>query len=101
MREEQEGRRGRHWYANKTVGSRAHFTFDKTGMYSETGASVIASNLKIDPLRPEDKGIYRCRVDFQEAPTKNTKIDLRLIGKLPRLLEIYSTETSLHSYRMN
>jgi hypothetical protein len=23
-------------------------------------------------------------VDFQEAPTKNTKIDLRLIGKLPR-----------------
>ena len=92
---------GRHWYANKTVGSRAHFTFRKTGMYSETGASVIASNLKIDPLRPEDKGIYRCRVDFQEAPTKNTKIDLRLIGKLPRLLETYSTETSLQSYRMN
>lgn len=92
---------GKHWYANKTVGSRAYFSFDKTGMYSETGASVIASNLKIDPLRPEDKGIYRCRVDFQEAPTKNTKIDLRLIGKLPRLLETYSTETSLQSYRMN
>ena len=74
---------GRHWFANNTVGSRAHFQFAKTGMYSETGASVIASTLKIDPLRPEDKGIYRCRVDFQEAPTKNTKIDLRLIGKLP------------------
>ena len=39
------------------------------------------SSLGIDPLRPEDGGVYRCRVDFREAPTKNTKIDLQLISK--------------------
>ena len=40
----------------------------------------IASSLTIDALIPEDTGFYRCRVDFKEAPTKNTKIHLKLIG---------------------
>ena len=49
-------------------------------MRSKTGATQIASSLTIDALIPEDTGFYRCRVDFKEAPTKNTKIHLKLIG---------------------
>ena len=73
--------KGRHWKDNRTLGNRAFFSFKETGMKSETGAMQIASFLTIEDLRPEDNGFYRCRVDFKEAPTKNTKINLKLIGK--------------------
>ena len=72
---------GRHWKDNRTLGNRAFFHYKETGMRSETGAMQIASFLTIEALRPEDTGFYRCRVDFKEAPTKNTKIHLNLIGK--------------------
>ena len=42
---------------------------------------VIASHLLVGPLREEDGGVYRCRVDFREAPTRNTRIKLNLISK--------------------
>ena len=72
--------KGRHWKDNRTLGNRAFFHYKETGMRSETGAMQIASSLTIDALIPEDTGFYRCRVDFKEAPTKNTKIHLKLIG---------------------
>ena len=75
------GTGGKHWSDNNTLGQRAFFAFSKTGMRSETNAPIIASKLKINPLRPEDGGTYRCRVDFKEAPTKNTKINLELISE--------------------
>jgi len=71
--------KGRHWKDNRTLGNRAFFHYKETGMRSETGAMQIASSLTIDALIPEDTGFYRCRVDFKEAPTKNTKIHLKLI----------------------
>ena len=40
------------------------FSFYETAMHSETGAKVIASHLLVGPLREEDGGVYRCRVDF-------------------------------------
>jgi hypothetical protein len=72
--------KGRHWKDNRTLGSRAFFHYKETGMRSETGAMQIASFLTIEALKPEDRGVYRCRVDFKEAPTQNTKIHLKLIG---------------------
>lgn len=38
--------------------------------------------LQIDPIRLEDAGDYRCRVDFKKARTVNTVISLKVIGKL-------------------
>ena len=85
--------KGRHWKDNRTLGNRAFFHYKETGMRSETGAMQIASFLTIESLRSEDNGFYRCRVDFKEAPTKNTKINLKLIGRpkflLPFLLLPY------------
>ena len=94
MRQSQN-EKGRHWKDNRTLGNRAFFHYKETGMRSETGAMQIASFLVIDSLRPEDNGFYRCRVDFKEAPTKNTKINLKLIGmyfnKFPTVLNLIHT----------
>ena len=76
-----QGEHGRHWRDNRTLGDRAFFKFYETGMFSETGAPVIESYLGIEPLRVEDRGVFRCRVDFREAPTRNTRIKLNLIGE--------------------
>jgi hypothetical protein len=42
---------------------------------------MIHAFLSVDPLRKEDGGVYRCRVDFREAPTRNTRIKLNLISE--------------------
>ena len=88
--------KGRHWKDNRTLGNRAFFHFKETGMRSETGAMQIASSLTIDALIPEDTGFYRCRVDFKEAPTKNTKIHLKLIGMYVCLIGDSHLKTFLH-----
>nr|XP_040582154.1 uncharacterized protein LOC121130481 [Lepeophtheirus salmonis] len=86
---------GHHWVDNRTLGPRGHFSFHETGSYSETGAPLIASFLEIEPLVIEDRGTYRCRVDFREAPTKNTRIKLNLIVPPGAPLLYTGTETPL------
>ncbi len=72
---------GRHWRDRAALGSRARFEFRDTGMRSETGAAVVRASLVLEPLVGGDGGVYRCRVDFREAPTRNTRIELHLIGE--------------------
>ena len=63
---------GRHWNDGVNLGARARFEHD---------ASPDPAVLWIDDLREEDRGAYRCRVDFRQAPTRNARINLEVIGE--------------------
>lgn len=59
------------WSDESVFGERAYFIFDK-----EPGT------LSIQSTQYTDSGTYRCRVDFLKAQTRNSKINLVVIGKL-------------------
>eukprot|EP00095_Tigriopus_kingsejongensis_P000596 maker-scaffold95_size379157-snap-gene-1.12 protein:Tk00596 transcript:maker-scaffold95_size379157-snap-gene-1.12-mRNA-1 annotation:"hypothetical protein DAPPUDRAFT_240048" len=72
---------GRHWMDTRILGNRASFHIEKTDFETRNGTSIYKSFLRIDKLRKSDAGPYRCRVDFKEAPTRNVKVKLNLIGE--------------------
>lgn len=49
---------------------------DRTDWYAS-----VPSTLQIRNIVPEDRALYRCRVDFKISPTMNQKILLVVIGK--------------------
>ena len=36
--------------------------------------------LVVEDIRPDEAGVYRCRVDFKSAPTRNTLVNVTLLG---------------------
>ncbi|XP_002031322.2 hemicentin-1 isoform X1 [Drosophila sechellia] len=56
------------WSSPTAFGTRAHFS-----------STTHPAQLKIDNIRIEDEGVYRCRVDFRNSPTRNLKINLTVI----------------------
>lgn len=63
--------KGTHWLDEKTLGSRAHFQ-----------PEVSPASLIINEAQDSDSGIYRCRVDFHKSPTRNSRVQLKIIRKL-------------------
>lgn len=62
-----------HWAMSNDFGSRSNFLL---------GKGSIRSRLKISKVAESDQGIYRCRIDFNNSPTKNYKVNLTLIGNV-------------------
>jgi hypothetical protein len=60
----------RHWSAPEVFGNRAYFR-----TVSEPAQLVV------EDIRLHDEGVYRCRVDFRNTPTRSFRYNLTVIGE--------------------
>lgn len=60
----------KHWSAEIPFGKRGHFQ-----------TTSEPARLIVEPVKVEDQGIYRCRVDFRNSPSRETRLNLTIIGK--------------------
>lgn len=59
-----------HWADDRALGGRAFFR-----------AAGNASHLALERVQEADAGSFRCRVDFSRSPTRNSIVNLQVIGK--------------------
>ncbi|KAK7865976.1 hypothetical protein R5R35_009404 [Gryllus longicercus] len=64
-----------YWSDNNAFGPRAYFV---------TGSTP--AGLTLETVQLDDEGIYRCRVDFKNSPTRNFQINLTVIVPPNKLL---------------
>ena len=65
---------GKHWSAEPPFGfgGRARF---------RVPAAETFTALVIKDVRLLDEGVYRCRVDYRNSPTRNMKLNLTVVGE--------------------
>ena len=64
-------------------------------MFYEESPHSCKSYLNIEPVTAGDSGQYRCRVDYEISPTRNTRIKLKLIGEASSAVVVYGVGPDL------
>ena len=64
-----EWNNGTRWSDEFQFGSRAYFDL-----------SSSPSVLRVQNIQAAEAGVYRCRVDFKSAPTRNSLVNISVIG---------------------
>lgn len=59
-----------HWAVSDDLGRRTYF---------QVGDGHRAK-LKVTKVTLKDQGVFRCRVDFMDSPTRNFRVNLTLVG---------------------
>jgi hypothetical protein len=73
----------RWWSSPMGFGDRAYFhTIDNEQLQLNRD---IVDHLTVDRAMATDTGIYRCRIDFLKAPTRNRLVNLTVIGNFKRI----------------
>lgn len=85
------------WSDQQVFGDRAHFYINGDDTEGElkskannkkksTMSTYYSSELHIDRVNVNDAiHLYRCRVDFKLAQTRNSKVNLTIVGKCIKL----------------
>lgn len=61
---------GAHWADDKTLNGRANFHV------TQQLAELVITNVS-----DKDEAVYKCRVDFKQSPTRNSRVNLSVICK--------------------
>lgn len=61
--------KGSHW-VDESLSGRAYFQ-----------VAAEPASLTIESTKDSDSGTYRCRVDFHKSPTRNARVQLKIISK--------------------
>ncbi|XP_050733298.1 synaptogenesis protein syg-2-like isoform X2 [Eriocheir sinensis] len=76
----------KHWWDADLLGSRAFFN---------AGSSP---HLLLQGLTSADAGLYKCRVDFQREPTRNTRINLTVVVPPRKLVLVEDNGAEVRSF---
>ncbi|KAK6621610.1 hypothetical protein RUM44_001417 [Polyplax serrata] len=72
------------WSADNVFANRAYFMPDK-----------VPAELGVDHVKESDAGVYRCRVDFRKAQTRNTRVNLTVIEGKQKTFQIWRLDSNL------
>ncbi|XP_013171192.1 PREDICTED: nephrin-like [Papilio xuthus] len=72
-----------HWAVAGEFGTRSHFVLNESDPSS--------AHLAVDKVARYDEGIYRCRVDYVDSPTRNYRVNLTVVVP-PESPRIYDSD---------